>query len=238
MKTEPGFQLWIVVPTGMGSTTNIRTPGHGIYTADSDGYIEFTYTPTRKAFEEGTVTISQRFIEPVNHGFGTYEDITFTILSPVIIASLWSNIENNETLYFSGSLSSVSLSIYDGLDDFLSDKIVALEIDPSNDYSTRILKNESSVADSLYIKDAADCLDEIPEQLREIVEAMDDDDVDDYLFDLYFDDEDLYGPIYMQFVNAEITLEMAKVTVLEHMLLNIDRSIITCMTQSVLATFE
>ena len=85
LRTYPGARMAINVPSGMGYINNMTTPGMSPTRADSSGYVEFTFTPSKTPGSPGPITLT---VSIVRSYVAIDAEITFTILHRIFLITI------------------------------------------------------------------------------------------------------------------------------------------------------
>ena len=111
---------------------------------------------------------------------------------------------------------------------YLSDKIVAMEVDPSNNFRISILKNESGTSNATYTALSAQCISEYEAESAAFLarlDAEDEDLIDDYLYGLSFD-------LWRKFRQGNLAIEEAVAIIRADFQGKVASTIAGCITSS------
>ena len=222
----------INVPSGMGYINNMTTPGMSPTRADSSGYVEFTFTPSKTPGSPGPITLT---VSIVRSYVAIDAEITFTILHRIFLITI-----DMSTTSDSGNLPTSTLILrsvidehYGGMTNYLSDKIVAMEVDPSNNFRISILKNESGTSNATYTALSAQCISEYEAESAAFLarlDAEDEDLIDDYLYGLSFD-------LWRKFRQGNLAIEEAVAIIRADFQGKVASTIAGCITAKALEVF-
>ena len=232
LRTYPGARMAINVPSGMGYINNMTTPGMSPTRADSSGYVEFTFTPSKTPGSPGPITLT---VSIVRSYVAIDAEITFTILHRIFLITI-----DMSTTSDSGNLPTSTLILrsvidehYGGMTNYLSDKIVAMEVDPSNNFRISILKNESGTSNATYTALSAQCISEYEAESAAFLarlDAEDEDLIDDYLYGLSFD-------LWRKFRQGNLAIEEAVAIIRADFQGKVASTIAGCITRVALEVF-
>ena len=232
LRTYPGARMAINVPSGIGYINNMTTPGMSPTRADSSGYVEFTFTPSKAPGSPGPITLT---VSIVRSYVAIDAEITFTILDQIFLITI-----DMSTTSDSGNLPTSTLILrsvidehYGGMTNYLSDKIVAMEVDPSNNFRISILKNESGTSNATYTALSAQCISEYEAESAAFLARLDAGDealIEDYLYGLSFD-------LWRKFRQGNLAIEEAVAIIRADFQGKVASTIAGCITAKALEVF-
>ena len=232
LRTYPGARMAINVPSGMGYINNMTTPGMSPTRADASGYVEFTFTPSKAPGSPGPITLT---VSIVRSYVAIDAEITFTILDRIFLIIIDMSTESDQ-----GNLPTSTLILrsvidehYGGMTNYLSDKIVAMEVDPSNNFRISILKNESGTSNATYTALSAQCISEYEAESAAFLARLDAGDealIEDYLYGLSFD-------LWRKFRQGNLAIEEAVAIIRADFQGKVASTIAGCITAKALEVF-
>ena len=234
LRTDPGVRMMINVPSAIGYINNMTTPGMSPTRSDASGYVEFTFTPSRTPGSPGPITLTASIVR-------SYEaidaEITFTILDRIFLIIIDMSTPSDDGYLPTAALIAKEYvdEHYGGMANYLSDKIVALEVDPSNRYRVSVLKNESSTSNATYTATtlSESCISEYEVESVDFLarlDAGDEDLIDDYLYGLSFD-------LWLKFYRGEVTVAEVVPIIRADFQEKTASTIASCITSGVLVAF-